>query len=298
VTRHPSRVALLRAFPGAARARHGAEDDVAAGRHEHYDDVFLYDYEYRRRRADLRFYRQLAGRIADRRAAEPNAADRAPLPILELACGTGRVTRALVRDGHAVVGVDLSAPMLVRATARLGRLGRGARARFALVRADMRRFALGARFPLVVMAFNSFEHLYTLADVVACLARVREHLTADGVFAFDVQNPDLRWLVRDPDKRWARTRFKHPVTGAPTIYTTNHVYDPVRQIAIIRLYYEDAATGDTQVVTLSQRKFFPAELVALLETAGFEVTARYGDFEGEPLSGGADSQVIVCRPRA
>ena len=46
---------------------------------------------------------------------------------------------------------------------------------------------------------------------------------------------------------------------------------------------------------LSQRKFFPAELEALVSHAGFAVERRYGDFAGQPLDGDAESQVLVCR---
>lgn len=51
------------------------------------------------------------------------------------------------------------------------------------------------------------------------------------------------------------------------------------------------------MVVLSQRKFFPAELEALVSHAGFSVEKRYGDFAGQPLTGEAESQLLVCRPR-
>jgi SAM-dependent methyltransferase len=218
--------------------------------------------------------------------------------VLDLACGSGRVTTALLRDGHSVVGVDLSQPMLRRAAERIERLGAAAQARALLVRADARSFALATRFPLVVMAFNAFEHLYTRVEVAACLARVRAHLEPGGRFAFDVQNPDLRWLARDSSRRWARTAFRHPRTGERLIYSTNHDYDPVSQIALIRLYYTPAVGPGERVVHLSQRKFFPAELEALVAHAGFAVERRYGDFAGQPLDGMAESQVLVCRVRS
>ena len=81
------------------------------------------------------------------------------------------------------------------------------------------------------------------------------------------------------------------------IYSTNHDYDPIGQIALIRLYYEPAdGRGPTRIVKLSQRKYFPAELEALVAHAGFRVSARYGDFSWGPLVGTAESQVLVCEP--
>jgi SAM-dependent methyltransferase len=186
--------------------------------------------------------------------------------------------------------------MLQRAAARIGALGRAARGRASLVRADVRRFALAERFPLALMAFNSFEHLYTRTDVAACLARVAEHLAPGGRFVFDVQNPDLQWLSRAPRRRWSKTPFRHPVTGETLVYSTDHDYDPISQIAVVHLYYT-VDGGETRVVRLSQRKFFPAELEALVAAAGWVVDARFGDFDGEALHAGAASQVLVCRPR-
>jgi SAM-dependent methyltransferase len=308
---------------------------VEAGSREHYADAALYDYEYRRRRADVTFYRELA---------RQRGAGR----ILELGAGTGRITVPLARDGRQVVAVDRSAAMLARLSARIARLPPPVAARITPVAGDLRSFSVGGRFPLVIAAFNVLEHLYTRSEVDACLQRVAAHLAPGGAFAFDVQLPDLAWLARDPSKRWARTRFTDPTTGRAMYYSTNHDYDPVSQIALIRLYYEPAAPaapaasaspasstastsstaapprarrrgrgagdadpdrptgaragatvpGETRVVQLSQRKFFPAELEALVAHAGFRVVARYGDFSFRPLDGTADSQVLVCEPVA
>ena len=91
--------------------------------------------------------------------------------------------------------------------------------------------------------------------------------------------------------------FRHPTTGKRIAYSTNHVYDPVSQVAVIRIYYEpvDDPAEPSRMVVLSQRKFFPAELEALVVHAGLSVEHRYGDFVGEPLTGEAESQLLVCR---
>jgi SAM-dependent methyltransferase len=218
--------------------------------------------------------------------------------VLELGCGTGRVLAPLARDGHRVIGMDIAQPMLARAQARIDALGRVARTRAQLVRADMRSFALEARFPLIICPFNAFQHMYARRDVEAALARVREHLGEGGRFAFDVLNPDLKWLTRDANKRWAKTRFRHPVTGERFEYSTNQDYDRTTQIAHMRIYYEllDVPPEEkrTMVVRLAHRQFFPAELWALLVHAGLRVEERWGGFSEEPFDDDSDSQVLVC----
>lgn len=283
-----------------------------AGAVEHYDDAALYDYEYRRRRDDVRWYRALARQLS---CEEPT--DKKPLRVLELGCGSGRLLVPLLRDGHRVLGVDRSAAMLRRCGERIAALGQAARQRGRLVRADFRALpiadadadagadtgAAAARFPLIVCPFNGFMHLYTRRDVEECLAQVRRLLAPRGLFALDVLNPDPAWLARDPLRRWSRTRFRHPRTGEPLIYTTNHIYDAAAQVAFIRIYYEPdldrpAATRSAPwTVQLTHRQFYPAELEALLHYNGFAIVESAGGFDGQPISSVSAEQVICARVR-
>lgn len=262
------------------------DDFVDRGSHEHYENAELYDYEYRRRRADVTFYRQLAAKRGAKR-------------VLELGAGSGRVTIPLARDGREVVAVDRQPEMLAKLRARVDKLPKAAQRRITIVEGDLMDFEVPGKYDLAIAAFNVVEHLYTRSEVDRCFRRVRAHLATGGAFAFDVQLPDLQWLLRPPTKRWAKTRFTDPTTGRAMIYSTNHDYDPVGQIALIRLFYEPAdGKGATKVVKLSQRKFFPAELEALVAHAGFRVVERYGDFAWRPLDASAESQVLICERAA
>lgn len=257
---------------------------VDAGSREHYADAALYDHEYRRRRADVTFYRELA----QRRLGGPGR-------ILELGAGSGRVTIPLARDGHQVVAIDQSPAMLAALRARTAKLPAAVGSRITVLPGELCTFTAPGKFALVIAAFNVLEHLYTRGELDACLRRVASHLAPGGAFAFDVQLPDLAWLGRDPNRRWAKTRFTDPSTGRATYYSTNHDYDPVNQIALIRIYYDPVdGRGPSRIVKLTQRKYFPAELEALIAHAGLRIAARYGDFFWGPLDGSAESQVVVC----
>jgi len=270
-----------------ARARREAAlgDLVDAGSREHYADAALYDYEYRRRRADVTFYRELAKRQFDGHGR-----------ILELGAGSGRVTIPLARDGHTVVAIDQSQAMLAKLRTRVAALPASVAKRVTVLEGDLRGFRAPGKYPLAIAAFNVLEHLYTRGEIDACLRCVANHLEPGGIFAFDVQLPDLGWLSRDPTKRWAKTRFTDPTTKRAMFYSTNHDYDPISQIAVIRLYYDPVdGKGPGHVVQLTQRKFFPAELEALVAHAGFRVIERYGDFSFAPLDARAESQVLICQ---
>jgi SAM-dependent methyltransferase len=258
---------------------------LAAGSSEHYEDAALYDHEYKRRRDDVRWYRTLA----KKELGKPGAGKA----ILELGCGSGRTLIPLARDGWRVTGVDASQKMLDRCQARLARV---AGADVQLVRGDFREIALGRRFPLVICPFNAFMHLYSREDVERFLAVVRAHLAPGGLFAFDVLNPDLAWLSRDPTRRWARTRFRHPRTGKITYYSTSLTYDAALQIAFMRIYYEPRG-GRERMVRLTHRQFFPLELADLLHYNGFAVEAHEGGFDGGALVPESEEQVLRCRSR-
>jgi SAM-dependent methyltransferase len=270
--------------------------DEEAGAREPFEDAALYDFEYRRRRADVNFYRRLA---AERRLVGHG-------PILDLACGTGRLMLPLLRDGHVVVGLDRSPPMLARAARRLQRLSPARRSRALLLRADLRSFALRDRFCLAISAFHSVQHLVDDADLVACFRAARRALLPNGWFAFDLLPPDPAWIARDPDRRWARTRFRHPGTGERLVYTTNHRYDPARQVLHVRIYYQPVDAlgrrrGAERVQRLCHRQLTPGEVARLLARAGLEVAASFGGFDGRPLQQGEDSSdeqhIYVARPR-
>lgn len=217
--------------------------------------------------------------------------------ILELGCGTGRITVPLLKQGHRVVGLDLHRAMLRRCAERLRRAGRRIKGTPTLLHADMRELPLRGPFALVLCPFNAFMHLYLAPDISACLGEVRRVLDPKrGRFIFDVLNPDLRWLLRDPAKRWCRTRFKHPVTGQRFVYSTNHTYDAKRQIAHVRIYYDcpdDPAQSRT--VSLAHRQFYPQELRQLLRSHGFELIAEYGGFDRSPFESDSDTQILVCK---
>lgn len=271
------------------------DDDAEAGGREPFEDAVLYDFEYRRRRSDVNFYRRLA---ADRMSCAP------PGPILDLACGTGRLLVPLLRDGQTVVGLDRSRAMLARAAARVARLSPARRRRALLVRGDLRAFAFRPRFALAVCAFHSVQHLITDAQLLRFLHAVRRSLAPAGWLALDVLPSDPAWLARDARRRWARTIFRHPGTGERLVYTTNHVYDRHTRLVHMRIYYqpldgEGRPAGAERLVRLCHRQIPPARMLELLRRAHFRLIGSFGGFDGRPLPDGdglpADDHVYVAR---
>jgi len=259
--------------------------ELQDGTTAHYRDASYYDHAYRSRRQDVAFYVEQARRARGE--------------VLELGVGTGRVAAAIARIGVPITGVDTMDEMLERARERVQRLPVAARANVTLRSGDLRRIRLRRRFALVIAPFNVFMHLYERRDIERALATAHAHLKRDGRLVFDVLNPDPRMLARDPSRPYRCRPIKRPDDGKRYGYQEAFEYDPVTQIQTIHMLFEDLqAPGHVEHVPLSHRQFFPAELEALLHYNGFRVEQQLGDFDGAPLRGDSESQVIVARPVA
>ena len=163
-----------------------------------FDDPLLYDWEYRRRRDDVRFYRTLAGERGG--------------PVLDLGCGTGRLMLPLLRDGHVVVGVDRARPMLTRAAARVARLRADLRRRALLVRGDLRALPFTKRrFSFAVAAFHTIQHCESDAELLQFFRGAAAALVPGGWLAFDTFAPTRRFVERRGPS--APTRFRDPRSG-------------------------------------------------------------------------------------
>ena len=210
-------------------------------------------------------------------------------PVLELACGTGRLTLPLACDGHDVVGLDASDAML--AAARRKATHNGAPACF--VRGDMREFDLGRRFGLVVISCNSLAHLTEPADLRSCLSAVRRHLAPGGALAFDVVLPDPRLLAQSEGVARRLDLGPNPASAVEAEEVAH--YDRVAQLRVAHWCVREPDGRERTMAPLVLRQFFPQELPLLLETTGLALVARWGDFARNPLGPGSLNQVCVAR---
>ena len=260
------------------RGRVGRDRELEAGALAHFEDAAYYTATYARRIDDVAFYVDLARRAGG--------------PVLEFGCGNGRILLPVARHGVRITGVDHSAAMVTDLRRRLRQEPPDVRDRVRVVRGDMRRAKLGARFPLVLCTFNTALHLYTRDDVERFLARVRDHLAPRGRFVVDLSVPRVEDLARDPSQPFHVPRFRHPSAGVVVRNRERFDYDPVRQVLFVAMEFEPVdASREGWMTPLAHRQFFPQEWEALLHYNGFRVEAIEGDFHGGPL--GRESDVMV-----
>ena len=226
-------------------------------------------------------------------------------PVLEIACGTGRVSIPIARLGLAVTGVDIVPGMLALARSKSAGLPTH------WVEGDARSFDLGARFRLIFLTGNAFQTFLTRADQEALLERARAHLHDDGLLAFETRNP--RWSTSATQAVEGEGLFANLETRATEeagqTYTDSsgrdvrisrtQVYDHVAQI-LHWTTYRRRRMGDQEQTAISRiavRFTFPQELAALLYYNGFSILRQYGDWNLEPLTAASPSIIVVCRKR-
>ena len=217
-------------------------------------------------------------------------AQAAPGPILEIGCGTGRVTIPLAAAGVDITGLDVSASMLEEAKRKAENQG----LRINWVEADGRHFDLGRPFPLIIMPFNTLQFFRDTTALGKLFESVKRHLRDDGRFIFDVFNPQVAFLAADPSARYERARYADPNGGGEVVIEETREYIAERQVVQSTRYYHVGGKRDASVSRLELRCFFPCELDLILEHFGFQLEAKYGDFDNSPVSSQSPKQICIC----
>ncbi len=252
-----------------------------------YDDwADVYDSIYAYVREDIPFYVQEAARSGG--------------TVLELGCGTGRVTIPIAQAGVDIVGLDNSEGMLQRARSKIHDLDPG-HGNIDLQFGDMREFSLDRKFPLIIVPFRGFLSLLSVEDQVTCLTNVRSHLEPDGRLIFNVFVPDPQMLVEDEDAAFHLRDVTNPDTGRTSIVWQQTRVDNHNQVLSVRLIVDETdqhgKVGNRFYRDYQIRYAYRFEILHLLERCGFEVVDLYGDFVGTPFDDDSGEMVWVARAR-
>jgi len=222
--------------------------------------------------------------------------------VLELGCGTGRVSLPLSEHCAFLCGLDSSRAMLERLVEKRGEAGID-EGRLRAQPADITEFALGRTFDLVIAPFRVMQNLETDQQVAGMLRGIGEHLAPGGRAILNAFNPNrdraemiaswprpgesLAWEIED-GADLVRC-FDHRITVQP---------DPL--VVYPRLVYQRFRAGeqiDEATLDICMRCYYPDEFIDLIETAGFEVYERWGGYAGEVYGEGEELVVVFGHPQ-
>lgn len=238
---------------------------------EEYIDPYLYDAEYGRYEGDFDLFLNFIPRGN----------------VLDLACGTGRLTIPLARKGVRVVGLDAFKPMLALAQEKSNELP------IEWIQGDIRNFHLNETFDLILMVGNAFQALLSEEDQIQMLTSVRKHLKPSGLFVFNTRNPqDNDFKDLNEFEFWHDFRDQR---GDDVKVYGRQQSGPSQQLVT---YTTKRVWGDKETLTHICLRFTPYDqLMKLLERAGFEVRSVYGDNQKQPFHKDSVSIIPVCGQR-
>lgn len=242
----------------------------------------LYDLDPREiTKDDIDFYRAKAREIGG--------------SVLELGCGTGRVTLPLAGDGREVWGLDLSETMLAQLRGKLERLPAAVAGKLHIVHGDMANFDLRRKFDLITAPFRAFQALTEKADQERCLQCVKAHLSGKGQFVMHVFKPKMVF-----DETWVQPEsFDWEVVDPRTNrivrrYETRKRVDLERQVLYVDLIYRVEGSEAEVVEPLSISYFYEDQIRAFLQNSGFRIIGEFGYFDHRPIADGPEL-IYVCQ---
>lgn len=249
--------------------------------------AYLYDFDNRDIvKSDIAFYLEYAAKY--------------PGAILELACGTGRVSLVLAQNGCQIQGIDLSERMLEQFELKLRDQPKWVRDNIRLDKCDMSNFQLNQDYSLIIAPFRAFQSLTSEESQRNCLKCVYQHLANQGIFIINVFKPYttmdeswvypemIQWEVID-EKTGNKIIKKH---RGPKI-------DVKRQIIYPEMIYQVIEPGGklTEVFEpLELKYFYYDQLKDLLEAEGFEIKEEYGYYDKANISDG-NELIFICGKR-
>jgi SAM-dependent methyltransferase len=193
--------------------------------------------------------------------------------VLDLACGRGRVSIPLARNGCRVTGVDLSPKSLelARRDAAAGGV------MLELIESDMRKIDFDPEFDVVINLFTSFGYFQDHSDNERVVHAVARSLKRGGRFLIDTINPitiAAGWRERD----WQQFD-----DGTVMIEHRRHDQLQGRHETTWTFVRGDGARTEQK---FSLRAYTAAELREMLEAAGLHVDGAWGSWEGTELGDG------------
>ena len=225
---------------------------------------------------DLQFYKRWLPKNKDAR-------------ILELCCGTGRLTLPIAKDGYNISGVDYTSSMLEQAKVKASEGG----LEVEFIEADIRTLDLPEKYDLIFIPFNSIHHLYKNEDLFKAFNVVKNHLKEGGLFLLDCFNPNIQFIV-EGEKEQKEIAEYTTKDGREVLIKQIMRYENKTQInRIVWHYFINGEFNSIQ--NLDMRLFFPQELDSYLEWNGFNINHKFGSFEEEAFNDDSEKQIFVCQ---
>lgn len=212
-------------------------------------------------------------------------------PVLDLGCGTGRLSLLLAHQGFEVTGIDQSSGMLDQFKRKLQAESVSVQQRIQVQQQPMAAFSLSQKFHTVICC-DAFFHNLTVEDEMRCLRCVREHLHPEGRFVFNFPNPTCDFILkaeRSAGKEYSE-RGRYPLRGSHDTLIVEQAQEGntlAQTITTTLRVTRVDMTGkviEQSVSSWTSRYLFRYEAIHLLARCGFEIESLVGDYNDGPVT--------------
>jgi len=237
---------------------------------EEYFDPARYDFEYGHYKKDFNLFLNL--KTSDS-------------TVLDLACGTGRLSIPLQKKGFKVTGLDISSNMLEYAKSKSNQLP------INYIQGDIRNFQLNKKFDLIIMAGNSFQALLTKEEQCTMFKSVQAHLKQKGLFAFNTRAFIYEKVKSTNDFEYWHEFYDQRSNNLVKVFGKQS-YDPKYRIVT---YTTKRVEIDKETITKTKLLFTPyIELIGQIKSCGFEISEVYGNVDKTPYSDSSPAIIPIC----
>lgn len=246
------------------------------------------------------FYDIEHARFADDLDMYQNYAELSHGPLLELACGSGRLLVQLAHAGYTLTGVDSSEEMLALARERLQQ--EELLSRVTLVQQDITSLQLSQLPPslqeyrLAFIALGSFGHITTRKAQQQALHAIRAHIATRGTLIIDISNADARYMEHMNNQMLHQGSWQQD-DGTWLSHFVSPASSTERHLLELTHFYDRHSQGGTVTRTVSTTflyLFERSEMELLLETAGFTVKDVYGNYDLGPYTLDSDRMIFIA----
>lgn len=254
--------------------------------HKEPEEIFLplgekryaeyYSIEMREFTEDISFYRLHCGKGSR---------------ILEMGCGTGRISQALAACGCHVTGIDLSEPMLQQAKTQNS-------TNPFYVCMDMTRMAFHVQFDHILIPYNTMNLLRDTSAIHRCLQQARDLLTPDGTLLLQLYIPDRQLIGLNGHRLFQFQVFPLNNSKGKLIKETFRSFLPEETEILLEERYrfrpmEEGAANKDFSHLLRLAGFPRQQWLNILQNAGFRNIHQYGDYNSRPYQSDEDSLLLI-----
>lgn len=238
----------------------------------------IYDQVYSDVFEDIYFYKNLASQTNNK--------------ILEIGCGTGRITIPIAQDNNSIIGIDISESMIEVLKNKI----KHSSLDISCLKMNMKNITMQEKFSLVMIPFNGFQSMLNIEDQYECLSSIRDHMESDSNLVLDMFPPSLNMFDQN-HQTWYQVKeiiSTNPSKSIMVKHSSKYMLES--QLIHTKLMIEEIINCEivkTVYKDFSLRYTNRYESEYLFKHAGFKIENLYGNFNLDKFNEDSDKMIWI-----